>query len=142
MSTESKIEQIQARRAAAKATAAAADAAQFAVDLEALADLEDAHGPDNVSNVRIPLVDGLPVLAVCRTPKPSEAKRYREMVRPDSKGRMGDAARAAEALAAVTLIYPTAEQFAAMCEARPGLATQVGLEAARLATGRSESEGK
>jgi hypothetical protein len=75
-------------------------------------------------------------------PKPAEVKRYRSRIKPDSKGRPGDAVAAAEELAAVCRVYPDDDTYAALCEARPGIHVQLGVAAIQLAAGQAEDQGK
>lgn len=138
------MEEIEARRAARKAEQDAAAADALAVDLEAIDALEVEHGDSNVKVLRAPFTPGLPTCVAVRTPKPAETKRYRTRVkpRPENQKYQPDYVAAAEELADCCLIYPDAERYKALCEARPGLGVQVGLLALGLATGSEEAEGK
>lgn len=138
-----KLEEIEARRAARKSQSAKDAEVEKCVDLEAIDALETEHGDSNIKVIHVPYSAGLPTCVAVRTPKPIEAKRYRDRVkpRPDSKA-APDYVAAAEELADICLVYPNAERFKALCEARPGLATQVGLKALELSTGVDEAEGK
>ena len=136
------IDAIEARRAARKAARAAEARAQLAADLEALDALEEAHGDSNLKRLDVPFTPGLPTLCVVRTPRPVEIKRYRDQVKPRGPGDVPDLTKAAEAVCAVALVYPAADVFVKMCEARPGLAAQLGSVALSLALGAEAAEGK
>ena len=137
----SSIGEIEARRAERKAKLAAQREEQLAVDIEALDAAELQHGDSNVVRIDVPYTPGLPTLALARTPRPVEVKRYRDSVRPKGD-KAPDAAAAAEQLAAVCRIYPDAETLAKMAEARPGLNVQLGVAAVGLAMGAEAAEGK
>lgn len=136
------LEQIEAAREERKAKQELARREQMAVDLEAVDALEIEHGDSNVATIEVPYQPGLPVLLACRAPKSVEIKRYRDRVKERSNGKPGDALGAAVELAACCRIYPSAELYAALLEVRPGLDTQLGVEALKLASGKAASEGK
>jgi hypothetical protein len=136
------LEAIEARRAERKAALDVQRKAQRVIDLAALDALEVEHGDSNVATVDVPYSPGLPTLAAVRCPKPPEVKRYRSRVKPDSKGRPGDPVAAAEELAAVCVVYPDPDAYAALCEARPGIHVQLGVAAIQLAAGRADDAGK
>jgi hypothetical protein len=138
-----KLEEIEAKRAARKASLDTAAEDAKASDLEAIDELEQEHGDSNVKVIHVPYTAGLPTCVAVRTPKPAEAKRYRARVKtqPGSK-HAPDYVVAAEELAETCLVYPTKELYERLVEARPGLATQVGLKALELSTGVEEAEGK
>lgn len=136
------LELAEERRAARKAEVKALHDAQRAVDLDAITDLEIEHGDANVGVIHVGYVEGLPSCVACRTPKPVELKRFRVRVTPKNDKDRPDSATAAEELAAVCRIYPDDATYAKLCEARPGLAIQLGSKAVALATGKEESEGK
>ena len=83
------IEEIEAERAARKATLAAQRREQLARDLEALNALEIEHGDGKIVRVDIGrYVFGLPTMVIMRLPKPAEFKRYTDMLaaRGDAPG--------------------------------------------------------
>jgi len=135
------IDVIEARRAARRDAADVAATAQRAIDLAALDALEETHGITNIARVDVPHTPGLPGMALARTPRPVEIKRYRDRVRARGD-KPGDPVAAATELVGVALLYPDAETFAAMCEARPTLAVQLGVSAVGLATGVEIAAGK
>lgn len=142
MNNES-IEDIQARRAARKAELAKQCEAQRAVDLAALDAAEVEHGDSNIAYVNVPFTPGLPTLAVVRTPSDPEQKRYRDTVKPKKlDGTFGDTTQAAKQLARAALVYPDPDVYAAQCAARPGLPTQLGLAALKLADAQEAEESK
>lgn len=139
---------VEAKREARKAQARKAYEARLAVDLDAIDELEIQLGDSNVAVVRLSglVSDDLPAAVACRCPKPVDIKRFRDEVTPtkDHRNREVPADReaACERLARVCLVYPDKDTFARLCEARPGIAVQLGGEAVKLAVGVEESEGK
>jgi hypothetical protein len=142
MSEKSPLELAEERRAERKAAANPARDAQRAIDLDTINELEITHGDSNVGVLNLPYSAGLPTIAAVRVPKPAEIKRYRVRITPKHEKDRPDTAAAAEELAAVCVIYPDAEAYAALCAARPALAVQLGSKAVDLATGKAEAEGK
>jgi hypothetical protein len=70
-------------------------------------------------------------------------KRYQARLQPKKDGSVGmTAAEAASEVGAACRVYPDAETFAKVLEARPGILVQLGVEVLRLAAGRASSEGK
>jgi hypothetical protein len=136
------LEQIEAKREARKAQAETDRKAQLAIDLEAIDALECEYGDSNVAMVEVTYLPGLPVLVACRTPKGPEIKRYRDRVKDKGNGKSGDPIAAAIELAAVCRVYPPKEAYDLILEARPGIDTQIGVEALKLASGKAASEGK
>ena len=138
------LERAHAAREARKERVKAEADAQKVKDLEAVDEIEIEHGDSNVATLDVPFDarNPMPTIVAARTPRPAEIKRYRARVRPDADGRLGDTAMAAEELAAVVLLYPDAETFAKICEARPGVKAQLGLLSLRLASGKAQDEGK
>lgn len=142
-STErSALEVAEQRRAERKAEARKAYEVQRAKDLDAITDLEVEHGDSNVGVINVPFTEGLPTAVACKCPSPALVKRFRDRVKPKKDGHQPDAVFAAEEIAGACRIFPDAETYAALCQARPGLAAQLGAKAIELATGRDESEGK
>lgn len=145
---EDALQRVEAKREARKAKARKAYEARLAVDLEAIDAIEEQLGDNNVAVVRLSglLSEDLPAAVACRCPKPAELKRFRESILPskDSRNRetTPDKIGATEQLARACLVYPDKEVFARMCEARSGIAVQLGGQAVALAVGIEESEGK
>jgi hypothetical protein len=138
----SKLEEIEARRAARKAGLQEPRDEQRAADLEAVDALEIEHGDSNVATLEVPFTPGLPTLLAARCPKPIELKRYRDTVKTKKDGTPGDPIGAAIMVGGVCRVYPDAETFAKVLEARPGVDVQLGLAALKLASAKAEDEGK
>jgi hypothetical protein len=142
----SALDVVQARRRARKDAARKADDDAFAADLEAIDALEESLGDANVDAVRVAYTPGLPAAAAVRCPTPVQFKRYRDRITPRKDARNRDVEpdpyAAAEELAAVCLVYPDKDVYKQMCAARPGLASQLGAAAVRLAVGAEADEGK
>ena len=139
---ETPLARVERLRAERKAAAQKAHDAQLAVDLEAIDLLEAEHGDSNVGVIRVGHTAGLPAAVACRCPKPVELKRFRALVTPKNDRDRPDNVAPAEQLGRVCLIYPDAETFAKLCDARPGLQAQLGKAAIELAVGAEEREGK
>ncbi|HEY3499767.1 MAG TPA: hypothetical protein VGK73_33980 [Polyangiaceae bacterium] len=143
----SPLEQVEARRAAKREASQAAHDAQAVIDLTAIADLEDQYGFENVAVMVLPhLALGLPVRVAVRAPTPAELKRYRDRLKP-TRGRRneeipGDATRAHEELGPACLVYPAPDVFEKLCEVRPALPGQLGVQAALLGSAKEETAGK
>lgn len=138
----SPLARIEAKRAARKAAIQEKCDAQKALDLEAVNDLEEAHGDSNIVVIDVPFTEGLPTLVAGRCPTKLELKRYRARVQPRKDGKPVDAVGAAEEIASVCQVYPEKDTYALVLDARPGLHVQLGLAVLRLATGKAEEEGK
>ena len=135
----STIEEIEARRAERREKNAQLCEAQRAIDLEAIDALEVQYGDSNIRVVEVPFTPGLPVLTAVRCPRPIEVKRYRATVAPDHRA---NAAKAAEDLGAICLVYPIGDLKDQLIEARPGLLVGLGIESLGMSTGRAQDEGK
>jgi hypothetical protein len=143
----SPLEQVEARRAAKRAASQAAHDAQAAFDLLAIEALEDEHGFENVAVMALPfLAEGLPVRVAVKAPTQPLMKRYRDRLKPTRDRRNnevpGDAALAHDELGLACLIYPSPDVFTRLCEKRPALPGQLGVQAALLAAAREEDAGK
>ncbi len=134
----SPLEQKKAERDKKAAEFKAAREAQELIDLTAIMDLETEHGHESMTVLDVPFTPGFPVKIAARLPLPQEIKRYRARVR----GKDPDAIAAAEEVADVALIYPDKTTFDAMCAARTGIKAPLGVAALKLASAKSESEGK
>lgn len=133
---------VRARRAERKAEVAKATAAQEAIDLAAIDELEIEHGDSNVCVVRVPYTPGLPVLVAGKCPEPKYVKRYQARIKPNKDGKPGDAIAATEELADVVLLYPEKEVYDQIRTLRPIVHLQLGTAAAGLATGKIEVDSK
>jgi hypothetical protein len=138
----SDLEAIEARRAARKEALQQAHDAQRVKDLEAIDALEIEHGDSNIATLEVPYTPDLPTMIAVRCPKPVEVKRYRDRVKPKKDGSPGDSLGGALELAAVCRVYPDADTYAALLEARPGVDAQLGLLAIQLSAGKAEAAGK
>lgn len=138
----SDLAEIEAKRAARKAELQAARDAQKAIDLEAIDALEVEHGDSNIATLEIPFSPDLPVMLAVRTPKPAELKRYRDRVKAKKDGTPGDPLMAAQEIAAVCIVYPSKDVYAAVLEKRNGIDAQLGVLAVGLCAGKAEAEGK
>lgn len=139
----SPLEKVQQRRAARKAKVKEESDLQKALDLDAIDELEIAHGDGNVAVVEIPYESGLPCLLAARAPKPIEIKRYRETNRiKDSQVDQKKATASAEALATQCLIYPDKDTYAKIREVRPAAAAALGLAALKLSGAQALADGK
>lgn len=134
----SKLEEIQERRAARKAALKEKEDAQLVIDLEAIDALEQDLGDGNVETVRARYVEGLPVLVAVKTPSKTRLKVYKDRLREAKP----NPTKAAEEIGLACLVYPDKETFASLDEARPGMSTEVGLAALKLATSREAAEGE
>jgi hypothetical protein len=140
---KSAAELAEARRAARKAEARKAHDEQRAKDIDAISDLEAELGDSSVGVIHVGYTPGLPTCAAVRCPKPAELKRFRFKVTAKHEKDRPDANAAAEELAAICRVFPADEEaYAKLCDARPGLAGQLGAKAVDLATGKAEAEGK
>lgn len=139
----SRLARIEAKRAARKANLDAQREEQLATDLEAIDLLEEQYGDSNIRTLEVPFTPGLPVLCAVRTPDPAYIKRHRETLKPKRNAKEDpDAMAAAIVLGAVARVYPDAEVYAKLLEARPGIDVQLGLLAAKLVAGKIEETGK
>lgn len=144
------LQKSEAKRDARKAKAQAAADAQKAIDLDAVSDIEDELGDASTKAIHLPHKTGLVTIVLVRCPDKSEIKRYRGMIKPDKKGRPGDAAEAHELIGASCRVYPPDDDgtegdsaaFDKLCEAFPGLLGQSGMQAVALSVGEEEKEGK
>jgi hypothetical protein len=135
---ESKIAEIEARRAERKATTATARAAQYRKDIEKVDELEVEHGDDRIAVLKMPsFVPDLPTLVVIRTPASNVFNRFRQMVRKANSNTEAIGA-AKDLLAASCVLYPDEATYTRMREAWPSIHDNAGVEAIRL----GESEGK
>ncbi len=139
-----KVAEIEERRAARKAALAEQEAAQRAIDLEALDDAEVKHGDSNVYQHNVPYTPGMPTMCIARCPTPLETKRFQDRVKPRANGKSDPDAgiAAAKELTAVTLVYPDKDVFKTLCEQRPMVELELGVAALGLAKGAAADEGK
>ncbi len=140
----SKVAELEAKRAKLQAERAAAEEAQYEVDLEARIELEELHGI--VAHVKVARFrPGQPTHAYLRTPTRDEYKRFKAQIFASSSGKKGAVSPqvASEMLATACWIYPSEKDAQdAMLDAFPGLLTPMSSAAAGLAQGEEETEGK
>lgn len=139
---QDKIRALQERRAAIVEQAQAAADEQTVIDLEAIADLEQAHGPGRIKAIELPAhVPGLPMRAAVKVPSEALIKRFRAGCKggPDDNG---DPTAAGEQLALSCLVYPDRETYARLCAAFPVLAVQLGNLAIALGRGAEDQAAK
>lgn len=138
----SKIEEIQKRRAERRQQHTEAEAEQFEKDLEALEKLELEH--DSIVGVKVRFVPGQPTRAFLRAPTSAEYRRYRDLVgKAAVKKNVTGQTEAQDQLAKACWVYPTEpKDREAMLEEFPGLLASIVIEAAKLAEGKAEEEGK
>lgn len=137
------LDAIEARRAARRAAAADAKAAQYATDLAELDALEEKHGVEQVKALHVPaFVAGLPTLVVVKSPAgTSEYKRFADCVR-NAKGNQQMITAAGEVLARACLVYPDAATQKLMVEAFPNLLNDACNAAASFVQMQTEAEKK
>lgn len=137
------IAEIQARREARRAARAKQFDEQFALDLEALDELEQLHGEQAVATVKIDpgrWEPGLPTLVAVHVPDAAFG-RFRTMVRK-AKGNGEAVGAASDMLGDVSVAYPAADVYKAMRAKYEGIHDSVSVVAARLAEGKAADEGK
>ena len=138
-----KLEEIEARRAARKAAAADAKAAQYALDMEAIDALEIEHVDDFVAAMKTPgHKPGLPVVCAVKAPSEAYYKRFCQMVRKAGNNLEARGA-ALDLLAESCWAYPDdAETKKALMSAFPGLLSSIGVKATELVELKAAEEGK
>lgn len=150
MSASDRIAAAQARREALKAAEAEAHAEQLATDLEALADLEAAHGFDRVLRVDLrgwKAGSGATTMVVARIPlrRESHVKRFEETAARAKSG-TNEGLAALHTLAEACIVYPHrkdhAEAYAATMDLAPGILSNVGLQLVQAVQGAAEEEKK
>jgi len=144
---KTKSQEIQERRDARKEQLEKLEDEQAAIDLELLDALEIEFGDSNVSVIKVPFTPGSVTRVATRTPKPEEIARYRHRVKPKKIGEMPNTTEGAAELAALTRIYPKRDAdgdaaWSLILAQRPGLDTQLGQAAVKLALGSEEEQGK
>ncbi len=110
--------------------------------------LEIELGVNAMAAIVVPFTPGSVTRVATRTPSPEEIKRYRARAKPKKPGELGNLHEGAAELAALTRVYPPRDGGAGdaawtlVLSQRPGLDTQLGLLAVKLAVGSEEDEGK
>lgn len=138
---DSKLEEIQKRRAAREAEARAAREVRDLADLEALDALEETHGPDKIRKVETPAAPPLPGIVVIRAPEPAEYKAW-QAVTMRGAAKQSEKTAAMEDIAREVLLYPDGDVYAKLVERHAGLPTMIALEAIRFAGGAADDRGK
>jgi hypothetical protein len=142
---KSKIEEIEARRAARKAEIATAREEQYALDLEALDGLEVEHGDGAIARLDVErFVSGHPTFIVMKAPSGIQYKRFCDQVAQATKKQDPKGRRDAEnLLGASCWVYPAEEEKRkAMLDAFPGLLLSIAIKAAQLVEAREAKEGE
>lgn len=142
---EIEIEALEKRQADRNAARAKAERSQYAIDLKAREDLEDASPDVGFAAVKVArFIPGQPTRAIVRMPTPAQYKRYLDMVgKGVEKKNMGQQRAAQDMLAQSCWVYPTTpEGRESMLAAFPGIITPIILAATTLAEGKAEEEGK
>jgi hypothetical protein len=145
MEPDSKIEQIEAERAARKAELATQRAEQRATDLEALNALEIEHGDGAVVALDLSrFVPGLPTCAIVKAPEVNYYKRFTQKVVSASERKASkDSQVAVEEFGRACWVYPKDDAArSAMQESFPGLLASIAVAAQRLADAKAADEGK
>ena len=113
---------------------------QLATDFDALEEVYAKHGASRVRRVEVTAwKPGIVAMAAVRTPNKAEVRRWQARVNVEKPDRV----QAFEELAGVCVVYPEPGPARdALYEACPGLPVQLGQEAASLAVGEAQVEGK
>lgn len=146
------LEEAQARLAAATAKRVAqVEAGQVerilreAADEEKIAELEASY-PDGFASVRLNSpITGYPGFVAARDCSGAEYKRYQASVKTRVVGKAVEVDSSSEhsaQLARACLIYPESDDFAKMCELRPGLASGLGSDIVNRAQTRKNEAAK
>jgi hypothetical protein len=139
----SRLEDIEAKRAALRAKKADAENDQLATDLEAIFEFEQA---ERIGMLKLPYCTGSPVRAAVRPAKPIEVKRFRARAKVDKHGKVDaqTANDAAAELGATCQKYPPpgSDLDKSMRESHPQCDTALGLLALKLASAEEVDEGK
>lgn len=151
MTAAERIAAAQARRDEMQAIEAEAHAEQLAADMEALADLEAAHGFNRVKSIPIGGVwqsgTGATTMVIVRVPlrRESVMKRFEETA-ARSKSGSDEGLKALHALAEACIVYPhrkdQAEAYAATLDLAPGILSNVGLQLVQAVQGAAQEEKK
>lgn len=136
------VEELEAELAKRAEAREKAEGVQYARDLEARLELEEAHG--TLAAVRVRFKDGFPTRAYLRTPTEAEYKRFFATIQKTVRAKNDEGVRKAqEQLARAVWVYPRMqEEKDAMIEAFPALLVSIGTCAETLASGKAEDEGK
>lgn len=136
---QSRLDEIEKRRADRRAEVERATLEQRVLDLEAIDALEAEYGPNEIKTFEVPYLPGLPVVVAVRTGREPEVKRFLARLREKN----ANTHAAAEEAARSCLVYPTdRETVDRLVEKRRGLLVQVGTAAMNLASARAAEEGK
>lgn len=134
----------QAKRAALATSRNLGNLEQQVTDEEALAELEAAY-PDGFAIVYLNApVSGLPSFAAARDSRPDEFKRYKSGVKVTVVGKSAevDSGDAPAQLGRTCRISPDEDTFKKMCDLRPALASDLGLEVVARAQSRKAEAAK
>lgn len=142
----SKLEEIEARRAARRAASDEKRSEQEATDLEAIEALEIQTGEElhTMSPSGGRFVPGVPVRIAFKAPSGDYYKRFCQQARK-AGGNLEARGAAQDMLADVCWVYPPkddAERRKAVLAAYPGVLVSIAIEAAKLAEFKADEEGK
>ena len=137
-----------AKREQLKTSEADARAEQYAVDLEALVDLEGEHGFDRIVRVDVGVWQpgkGAATMVVAKAPRGSEKvfKRFEEKIAKAKKDGSTAVLDAHHELAISCLVYPSDKKLLdATLDIAPGLLSHVANEIVKAVQGSAEDEKK
>jgi hypothetical protein len=137
----SKLDGIEARRAARKAAEDEAKAEQYAKDLEELDRLEGVHGCAALGQLRVAFVPGLPTMVIVKRPDGEYVKRFTQQAQA-ANGKPAAGAAATILLGESCVVYPDAATYARMCETFGTLKLNVGNKAFALVNAEAVEAGK
>lgn len=136
--TQTRIQEIEERRAKRKEATAKARDEQYAKDLEQIDRIEQELGDDRVTVLEMPsFVAGLPTVVVVKTPSKGVVDRFRQMVRKAGKNAEALGA-AADLLYPESIVYPDKDIFARMVAEWPSIQDDVTVAAVRHAEARGK----
>ena len=139
LTTAAKLAIARKARAELVAKVEAAALEQELLDEAAISLLEKERGVTNIVRRRIPYTQGLPVLYANRTPTDMEMNIYRHAIKEDPKDFTSPTMQLGES----SNVYPGPGPLLEKARIkRPGLLTQLGTSALRLAGAVAENEGK
>lgn len=140
---DSKLKEIEKRRAERRDAQATAKAARELLDLEAIDALEAKSGEVLHTMSANAFKVGHPVKIAFRCPEGEVYRRYQDQISRAEKNPTGKR-EAIELFARSCIAYPDpkGDGFEAFLEAFPGVLVSVAIEAAKVAELRAEEEGK
>jgi hypothetical protein len=133
-----------AKIAAMRDTLKAAEAEQEMADLEAILPFQEQYGFNQVKLAKILFKPGRPCTIAFRCPNGPEMKRWRAGLNKTEKGQPNPnaAQEANELLASAVIVWPPADEYAAIREELPAVHAQIGNAAANMALATESEEVK